>query len=58
MIDAFVTIELTEEEFDQVIEWLGDQEIQSGLYKLYDRLMIAVEAVEEAEEAEDTEDEA
>lgn len=42
--ETFVSVDLSEDEFDQVIEWLGEQEIQSGLGKLYDRLMAAVES--------------
>jgi len=58
MDDAFVTISLSEDEFDQVIEWLGDQEIRTNLGKLYDRLYEALEARDQVEEeAEDEEEE-
>lgn len=40
---TFVTIDLSEDEYDQVIEWLSEQEISTGLGKLYDRLIEAVE---------------
>jgi hypothetical protein len=43
MIDTYVSIELTEEEYDLVIEWLSEQEISTGLGKLYDRLIEAAE---------------
>ncbi len=51
-MDTFVSIDLTEDEYDQLVEWLGEQEIGTGLGKLYDRLIEAVEArdLEEIEE--------
>jgi len=52
MNEAFVTVDLTEFEFDALIDWLGEQEISSGLSKLYDKLVAASEAAEE-EEGED-----
>jgi len=53
MDDAFVTISLSEDEFDQVIEWLGDQEIRTNLGKLYDRLHDALEARHQVEDEEE-----
>lgn len=55
--ETFVSVDLSEDEFDQVIEWLGEQEIQSGLGKLYDRLMAAVESRDDDMFAEVDEDE-
>ncbi len=55
--ETFVSVDLSEDEFDQVIEWLGEQEIQSGLGKLYDRLMAAVESRDDDVFAEIDEDE-
>jgi len=49
MEDTFVVVELTEFEFDSLVDWLGDQEISSGLSKLYDKLIAASEALEEEE---------
>jgi len=56
MEDTFVTVDLTEFEFDSLIDWLGDQQISSGLSKLYDKLIAASEAASEDEE-DDAEDE-
>jgi len=56
MDDTFVTVDLTEFEFDALIDWLGEQEISTGLSKLYDKLIAASEAVDEDEE-EESEDE-
>jgi len=53
MEDTFVTVDLTEFEFDALIDWLGEQEISSGLSKLYDKLIAASEAADEEEESED-----
>ena len=54
MEDTFVTVDLTEFEFDALVDWLGEQEISSGLSKLYDKLIAASEeADEEEEEGED-----
>lgn len=55
--ETFVSVDLSEDEFEQVIEWLGEQEIQSGLGKLYDRLMAAVESRDDDVFAEVDEDE-
>jgi len=56
MDDVFVSVDLTEFEYDEVIEWLGEQEISSGLSGLYDKLLAAVEARDaEAKEVEDDE---
>jgi len=49
MDDTFVTVDLTEFEFDALVDWLGEQEISSGLSKLYDKLIAASEAAEEEE---------
>ena len=57
MEDTFVTISLSEDEFDQVIEWLGDQEIRTNLGKLYDRLYEALEARDQVEEEAEDEEE-
>jgi len=54
MDETFVTVDLTEFEYDELIEWLGGQEISTGLSKLYDKLIAASEAIdEEAEEDEE-----
>jgi hypothetical protein len=56
MDDVFVSVDLTEFEYDEIIDWLGDKEISSGLSGLYDKLLAAVEARDaEAEEVEDDE---
>jgi hypothetical protein len=49
-MEDFVTITMSEDEFEAVIEWLGNESINSGLGDLYTRLLAAVEAadVEEA----------
>ena len=57
MEDTFVTVDLTEFEFDSLIDWLGDQQISSGLSKLYDKLIAASEAASEDEQEDDAEDE-
>ena len=44
MDDVFVTVDLTETEFDALVEWLGDEQINTGLGKLYDRLIELAEA--------------
>lgn len=44
MDDIFVTVDLTETEFDALVEWLGEEEISTGLGKLYDRLLELAEA--------------
>jgi len=46
MDEVFVSIDLTEHEFDALVEWIGDQSIDSGLGKLYDRLIAATEVEE------------
>jgi len=43
MDDVFVSIDLTQDEYDQVVEWLGSEEISSGLGQLYARLLEAAE---------------
>jgi len=56
MDDVFVSVDLTEFEYDEIIDWLGDKEISSGLSGLYDKLLAAVEARDaKAEEVEDDE---
>ena len=57
MDEVFVSVDLTEFEYDEVIDWLGEQEISSGLSGLYDKLFAAVEARDAAEEEEEGEDE-
>jgi hypothetical protein len=47
MENAFVTIELSEDEYDQVLEWLGSEEISTGLGELYARLLAAAETRDE-----------
>ena len=44
MDDIFVTVDLNEAEFDALVEWLGEQQIDTGLGKLYDRLLELAEA--------------
>ena len=44
MDDVFVTVDPTETEFDARVEWLGEEHINSGLGKLYDRLIELAEA--------------
>ena len=44
MDDVFVTVDLTETEYDDLVEWLGEQQIETGLGKLYDRLLELAEA--------------
>ena len=56
MDEIFVSVDLTEFEYDELLEWLGEQEIASGLSDLYNKLQAAVEARDaEAEEVEDEE---
>jgi len=49
-MEDFVTISMSEDEFDAVVEWLGNESINSGLGDLYSRLLAAVEAAD-ADEA-------
>ena len=51
MSDAFVTVSLTEFEFDALVEILSEKEIGSGLGNLYEKLIAASEA--EEDDAED-----
>ena len=44
MDEIFVSVDLTEFEYDEVIDWLGEKEISSGLSDLYNKLLAAVEA--------------
>ena len=53
MDETFVTVDLTEVEYDELIEWLGGQEISTGLSKLYDKLIAASEAIDEEVEDEE-----
>ena len=53
MNDIFVSVDLTEFEYDELLEWLGEQEIASGLSDLYNKLLAAVEARNADEEVED-----
>jgi len=55
MSDTFVTVSLTEFEFDSLVEILSEKEIGSGLGSLYEKLISASEA--EDEEEDDAEDE-
>ena len=56
MDEIFVSVDLTEFEYDEMLEWLGEQEISSGLSSLYNKLLAAVEARDsEDEEVEDEE---
>ena len=57
MDDVFVSVDLTEFEYDEVIDWLGEQEISSGLSDLYKKLLAAVEARDSEEEEEEGDDE-
>ena len=57
MDEVFVSVDLTEFEYDEVIDWLGEQEISSGLSDLYNKLLAAVEARDAVEEEEEGEDE-
>ena len=43
MDPVFVKIDLTEFEYDQLMEWVSEQEISSGLTDLYNKLLAAVE---------------
>ena len=56
MDEVFVNVDLTEFEYDEVIDWLGEQEISSGLSDLYNKLLAAVEARDAAEEEEGEEE--
>jgi hypothetical protein len=55
MNEIFVSVDLTEFEYDELLEWLGEQEISSGLSDLYNKLLAAVEARDADEEVEDEE---
>ena len=57
MDEVFVSVDLTEFEYDALVDWLGEQEISSGLSGLYDKLFAAVEARDSEEEEEEGEDE-
>jgi len=57
MDEVFVNVDLTEFEYDALVDWLGEQEISSGLSGLYDKLFAAVEARDAAEEEEEGDDE-
>jgi len=59
MDEIFVSVDLTEFEYDEVIDWLGEKEISSGLSDLYNKLLAAVEArdAEEVEDEDEDEDE-
>ena len=57
MDDVFVSVDLTEFEYDEIMEWVSDQEISSGLSDLYNKLLAAVEARDAVEEEEEGEDE-
>jgi len=46
MSDTFVTVSLTEFEFDALVEILSEKEIGSGLGNLYEKLISASEAEE------------
>ena len=43
-MDVFVTVDLTEPEFDALVEWLGEEQINTGLGGLYDRLLELAES--------------
>jgi len=47
MDDVFVTVDLTETEYDAVVEWLGEEPINTGLGDLYDRLNALAKANED-----------
>jgi len=64
-MQTFVKIKITEFEYDALIEFLGSEQIDSGLGPLYDRLVAAAladddegedEEVEFEDEGEDEED--
>jgi len=57
MDEIFVSVDLTEFEYDELLEWLGEQEIASGLSDLYNKLLAAVEARDATEEVEDEDEE-
>jgi len=52
-MQTFVKIEITEFEYDALIEFLGSEQIDSGLGPLYDRLVAA--ALADDDEGEDEE---
>ena len=54
MDEIFVSVDLTEFEYNEIMEWVSDQEISSGLSDLYNKLLAAVEA-RDSEEVEDEE---
>ena len=45
MDEVFVSVDLTEFEYDEVIDWLGEQEISSGLSDLYKKLLLLLKHV-------------
>jgi len=53
MSDTFVTVSLTEFEFDALVEILAEKEIGSGLGNLYEKLIAASESEDEEDDAED-----
>ena len=53
MDEIFVDVALTEFEYDEIIEWLGEREISSGLSGLYNKLLAAVEYRDEEDFAEE-----
>ena len=53
MSDAFVTVSLTEFEFDSLVDILSEKEIGSGLGNLYEKLIAASESEDEEDDAED-----
>ena len=57
MEDVFVTIDLSEPEYDAILEFVSEQEIQTGLSSLYERLLKAVDEEDQDDDDDDTEDE-
>jgi len=47
MEDVYVTVDLTEAQYDKLMEFLGEQPIDSGFGEIYDLLLKAVDEDEE-----------
>jgi len=57
MAETFANVALTEEQFDQLVDLVGKQSIDSGYNDIYELLLKAVDAEDDDDEDDEEDDE-
>ena len=57
MAETFANVALTEEQFDQLVDLVGKQSIDSGCNDIYELLLKAVDAEDDDDEDDEEDDE-